>query len=815
MTAERRQRVLELLDATLAEPPGSRPAFLDQACGEDVELRRNVESLLELESAAEGFLPEPAVPLRAEEPTLEKGIRIGPYSIVEELGRGGMGTVYRAVRQDDFEKQVALKLLQRDLVNEATVRRFHNERQILAKLEHPLIAGLLDGGTTADGRPYLVMEYVEGVPIDEYCDVLGLPTRKRLGLFLKVCSALAFAHQSLVVHRDLKPGNILITDQGVPKLLDFGIAKLLDTDDTLRLELTQGAEQPMTPRYASPEQVCRQPITTASDIYGLGNLLFRLLTGRLPCGLESCRFAEVAWRIVEEEPVRPSVTIGRDENVSTTEGERHWTPESVSRTRDGDPDKLRRNLAGDVDAILLKALRKEPQKRYASVEQLSEDIRRHLAGLPVAARKGTLFYRGTKYLKRHRWRMVAGLIALLAVAGFILREQQRLETESQRERQRLESERQRAEQVIRVLRDLINLADPDRRDDAFVIQTLEDVRDRLADLKSEPELRSELLATLGRIHLKLGHTEEAWKLTEESLKLWQQQNPHDLSGLAARHNNLGAIANRFGDFGRAEEHLREAVALREQLGEESPDFVDNLHNLASILSERGTYDEAESLYRRVIDIREGSLGRDAPSMADSLMGLGSLLHTRGDFDIAEPLVSEALEIRRQAYGDQDTRVARVIDLLGSVRFGLGDLRAAEAHYREAIEIQQKRLSPEHYRLAWSERNLASLMLVRGNLEASRTLLTRARTNLAIALPEGHWRIVATDSIFGALLTAEGKYTEAESLLLESHHQLRELRGEQAIHTRDAQRWIVDLYKAWGRPEKAAPFQALKKPKLAI
>ena len=794
MIAERRQRVLELLDATLAEPPGSRPAFLAKACGDDDKLRRDVESLLKLESEVDGFLPEPAVRLE-QEPSLESGIRIGPYRIVELIGRGGMGAVYRAVREDDFEKQVALKLLQRDLVTEATVRRFHNERQILARLEHPLIARLLDGGTTADGRPYLVMEYVEGVPIDEYCDELKLPPRKRLGLFLRVCSALAFAHQSLVVHRDLKPGNILITDDGVPKLLDFGIAKLLDTENALRLELTRGSEQPMTPRYASPEQVCRQPITTASDIYGLGSLLYRLLTGRLPCGLESCRFAEVPWRIVEEEPVRPSVAVGREEKVETADGARHWTPEAVSRTRGGDLEKLRRCLVGDVDAILLKALRKEPQKRYASVERLSEDIRRHLAGLPVAARKGTMLYRGSKYLRRHKWWMAAGLSMLLAVSGLALRE-----------RQRLEAQQNQAQQVIRVLRDLINIADPDRRDDASVIQTLEHVRNELAELESEPELRSQLLATLGRIHRKLGNTREAWKLTQESLRLWQQENPEDLSGLSARNNNLGAIAIDLGDYELAEDSLREALALREQLGEESSNMVASLNNLASTLFERGAYEEAESLYRRGLDIRERTLGRDDPRVAQSLLSLGALLHTRGELADAEPLLSEALTIRRQAFGDQDTRVASVMALLGSVRLGQGFPQQAEELYRKAIEIQSDRLGESHYLVAWSERNLAALRLASGELRAARKLLHRARANLNQALPSDHWRILATDSVFGALLTAEGSYAEAEPLLLESYRQLTDQRGEQAVHSRDARRWLVQLYEAWGRPDEAAPFR---------
>ncbi len=800
MTVIHQRRVMELLDATLAEPPESRPAFLERACGDDEKLRRELESLLELEEEAEGFLPEPAVPLDAGSilgagSTLEKGKRIGPYRILDLLGRGGMGAVYRAVRQDDFEKQVALKLLQRDLVSETTVRRFHNERQILARLEHPSIARLLDGGTTRDGRPFLVMEYVEGVPIDEYCDAHQLSTRKRLGLFLRVCSALAFAHQNLVVHRDLKPGNILITPEGLPKLLDFGIAKLLDDEGALRRDLTHGQEQPMTPRFASPEQVMRQPITTASDIYSLGSLLYRLLVGRLPCGLESCRFGEIAWRIVEQEALKPSLVAGRIEEIETTTGIKRWTPESVSRTRGGDIDKLRRSLAGDVDAILLKSLRKEPQHRYGSVEQLTEDIRKHLVGLPVGARKGTLVYRTGKFFQRHRWELCLAAVVLLVMTGLLVREKQRLETE-----------RQRAVRVTGVLRGLLNVADPDRRDDAHMIQSLERARDELTVLEAEPELLAQLLATLGRIHHALGHSEKALEVSRESLQLWQRERPDDLSGLAARHNNLGALHLDRGDYDAAEASLREALGLRDQLGDESPNFVVNLNNLASILLDRGAYDEAERLYRRGLEIRERLLGRDDPQVSSSLRSLGALLHARGDFEAAEPMLREALAIRLRAYGPDHTDVASVLDLLGRVRFAQGEYWEAERHFQRALEIFRQRLDSDHADIAWSERNLGLLLLVEGDVAAARVILTRALDMLRRAKPAGHWRVAAVKSDLGSLLTEEGRFEEAESCLLEGFRDLQTVRGDHATDTRAARHRIVDLYEAWGTPDRGQGFE---------
>ncbi len=787
-----RQRVLEVLDATLAEPPGSRSAFLDQVCGDDPELRRQVESLLDLEEEADRFLGEPAVPRPGESATFGEGLRVGPYRVLERLGRGGMGTVYKAVRKDDFEKQVALKLLQRNLVSETNVRRFHNERQILARFEHPAIAHLLDGGTTDDGRPYLVMEYVDGVPIDEYCDAHLLSTRARLELFAKVCSALAFAHQSLVVHRDLKPGNILITEDGTPKLLDFGIAKLLDPDDALRRDVTSGLEQPMTPRYASPEQVRRQPITTVSDVYALGALLYRLLTGRLPCGLESCRFGEIRWRIVEREPVKPSVVVGREERVERADGGDLLTPGSVAATRDGDPDRLRRRLAGDVDAIVLKALRKEPQYRYASARELAEDIRRHLAGHPVAARRGTLVYRAGKFLRRHRLGMAVFLAVLLVAAAFLVRE-----------RQRLKAEAQRADRVTKVLRGLLNIADPDRREDT--IQTLEDTLEQLEVLEADPALRSELLATLGRIHHKLGHLEKSRELLDESLDIWRRERPEDLGGLAVRINNLGALYHAQGRLDAAEELFREVLRMPVPPGEETRTVL-YLNNLASLLLDRGAYPEAEELYRRGLGIRERAFGRDDPEVATSLRSLGALLHARGDFAAAEPLLREALEIRLKAFGGEHTQVASVLDLLGQVLHARGDSLAAEGLYQRALEIRRQRLGDDHPSVAASERNLALVLLAEGELATARILVTHAYASVLEARSPGDWRVANVESVLGALLTAEGRFAEAEACAVGGYRALAAIRGEQAVYTRDARRRVAELYEAWGRPEAAAPFR---------
>ena len=313
-----------------------------------------------------------------------------------------MGVVYLAVRADDhYQKRVAIKLVQHGLYTGAILHRFRTERQILASLDHPNIARLLDGGTTTDGRPYLVMEYVEGLPIDVYCDRHKLSISERLRLFRTVCAAVHYAHQNLVIHRDLKPSNILVSTDGVPKLLDFGIAKLLNPElSAPSLVFTESGLQLLTPEYASPEQVRGEPLTTASDVYALGVLLYELLTGHQPYRLTSRRRQDLERVICEVDPLKPSTAISRSDADTETDGTGQRTPATVSQTREGQPEKLRRRLTGDLDNIVLMALRKEPQRRYGSAEHLAEDLRRHLEGLPVMARPQTFGYRSAKFIRR-------------------------------------------------------------------------------------------------------------------------------------------------------------------------------------------------------------------------------------------------------------------------------------------------------------------------------------------------------------------------------------------------------------------------------
>lgn len=426
MTPERWQQIKEVFQSAAECAPDTRDAFLYAACAKDELLREEVEALLLSDEAANSFIEQSPLALAHDvlsnvTATAMFGRRFGSYRITAEISRGGMGVVYLAARDDDeYQKRVAIKIIKRGIDTDEVLRRFRHERQILANLDHPNIARLLDGGN-ADGLPYFVMEYIEGDPIDEYCDKNSLSTTERLKIFRAVCSAVHYAHQNFVIHRDLKPSNILVTPEGIPKLLDFGVAKLLHPEGEAETAThTAIALRLMTPEFASPEQVRGESITSASDVYSLGMLLYELLTGHRPYRLNSRWPREIAKAVCEVEPERLSTAINRIGEVSNGEKGILLTPESVSRTRDGAPEKLRRRLKGDIDNIVLMALRKEPGRRYGSVEQFSEDIRRHLEGLPVSARNERLAYGVGKFLRRHRTRVTAVVLILLTLAAGLL-----------------------------------------------------------------------------------------------------------------------------------------------------------------------------------------------------------------------------------------------------------------------------------------------------------------------------------------------------------------------------------------------------------
>jgi serine/threonine protein kinase/tetratricopeptide (TPR) repeat protein len=558
--------------------------------------------------------------------------RIGPYRLVRELGQGGMGAVFLAVRDDDvFHKRVAVKLLKRGMDTDAIVQRFRAERQILAGLDHPNIARLLDGGTTDDGLPYLVMEYVEGAPLIEYADARDLDIAARIDLFLQVSAAVQHAHQNLVIHRDLKPANVLVTAEGVPKLLDFGIAKLLNPEMAGHtMAPTAPGLQLMTPEYASPEQVRGEVVTTATDVYSLGVLLYEFLTGRRPYRLTSRTLPEIARVVCEEEPVQPSLAVTRPADPAEREpGARPTGPRS---TRVADSQRLQRRLEGDLDNIVLKALSKEPTRRYASVDQFAEDLRRHLAGLPVLARPDTFGYRASKFVRRHRGAVTAGAAVVLALVLGLVGVAWQARVASR--------ERARAEQRFADVRSLAN---------AFLF----DVHDAVRDLSGSTAAR-QLMVQKGIEYLDKLATDAG-----DRADLRRE--------LAAGYLRVGDVQGRpftanLGDSAGALASYEKAVKLYTSL-DVTPSSPVDLRR------------EAATAYLRLSEIRRAT-GDTAQAMADARTGLDLVRDTASDAT-ATPDERRDLALGYSRYGDMLATTGETAQALEYHRRALALLQALD------------------------------------------------------------------------------------------------------------------------------------------
>src|SRR6185295_13117200 len=550
MDSERWHEVDRLFADALDRPPAERPAYLDEACGGDAVLRREVERLLAADQAGSRFLvSSPGELLRLVLDRQEEGGSLGPYRLLRKIGSGGMGTVYLARREDEhYQRDVAVKVLRSGLATTEAFHRFLAERQILANLEHPNIARLYDGGSTDDGRPYLVMELVEGVPVDQYCDQHRLTVDQRLALFQKICAAVQYAHQNLLVHRDLKPANILITPEGEPKLLDFGIAKRLAPQPGSSLQETRTGLRMLTPSHASPEQVRGEAITTASDVYSLGVILFELLAGRGPYQISAELQYEIERATCEQEPDRPSAALLRPGSPSA---------EETALARKTRPQALARRLRGDLDNIVLTALRKEPRRRYGSASQLAEDLERHLQNLPVTARPDTLRYRTRKFVRRHRTAVAATVAVILLVAGAVasLAAQGRV----------LAQERDKARYALSFLVDTFKQADPyhTQGERLTAREILDQGADRISrELAGQPDVQAAVMDAIGEVDLGLGRYDKAEPLLKRSLALrWQVLGTTSLE-VAESLEHLAALRNERSDQAGAESHLREALAIR-------------------------------------------------------------------------------------------------------------------------------------------------------------------------------------------------------------------------------------------------------------
>jgi serine/threonine-protein kinase len=848
-----------LLDEALDLPAAERLAFLDRACGDRQELRGLVGRLLANLQTESGFLApggalespvletlhDPGASPTGAEPRGE----IDRYRVVRELGRGGMAVVYLAERADgQFEQQVALKLIKRGIDTDEVVQRFERERQIMARASHPNLARLLDGGATAEGQPYFVMEYVEGLPIDRYCDEQRLTLRERLELFLGVAEAVAYAHRNLVVHRDIKPSNILVTPGGEAKLLDFGIAKLLGDDDE-DSNLTRTGSRLMTPAFASPEQVRGDPVTTASDIYQLGLLLYLLLTGRAPYRLgEGPGGTTLQQAILEQPPTRPSAVLD-DAERSDPSGEQ-TTVDEIGKRRRATPPGLKRELEGDLDNIALAALRKEPERRYPTVSQFIEDMRRYLDGRPVSARPDTLAYRASKFVRRHRVAVSLGMTALwllLAFAVTMTFQAGRIA----RERDRANVEAATAERVTEFMIDLFEVADPGTVGAATI--TARELLDRGAqqisgELHDQPEVRAALQDTIGRVYQKMGLYDSAEPLLVQALELRRSHLGGEHADVATSLNHYGWLLEQKGDYDDAEPLLRESLELRRRaLGDRHLLVSESIGDLALLLYHKGDYEAAEPLFVEAYEMRRALLEEEDAALADVISNHGLLLQRVGKLDAAEAKHREALRIRRQAFGDVHAFVAISLDSLGNVAFDRNDLAAAESLIHEAFEMRVQLFGERHPEVSHSLNNLASVRYMRGDLEGAERSFRRLveidrdllgaehpdygqsvsnlgsvlhkRQNLAEAEPRfrealaileatldaDHFQLAVTRGNLGSCLVDQERYAEAETYLLEGLRGMRASLGEDHARTHMVSSRLAELYTAWGRPEDAARY----------
>ena len=709
MTPEEWRAIKEILDGALELPAAERSAYLDLHCGGDLDRRRKVESLIEADDRAWSLMEAPAaasfgIPSHAGPAS---GDRIGVYQILGELGRGGMGIVYLARRADEhFDKKVAIKLASVGIGGDSLERRFRSERQIVASLDHPNIARLLDGGSMPDGRPYLVMEYVEGARLLEWCEARKLSTRGRLEIFLEVCSAVQYAHQHLVIHRDLKPANVLVTDDGVVKLLDFGIAKLIDPEPAGETaDRTATLLRLFTPDYASPEQVRGEPVTTASDVYALGVVLYELLTGRRPYRTSDSSPAEMVRVVCETEPPKPSTAF----RGSADRGEA--------------PGRREKTLSGDLDTIVLKAMRKEPARRYSTVSGLAEDVRRYLQGLPVAARPDTLGYRAGKFVRRHRAAVSATALFSIALAGGLvmtLREARRARAAEARAERRFNDVRTLAHSFLFEFHDAIRDLPGSTPARALVVRRALEYLDGLArESAGDPGLRRELAEAYQKVgdvegnpyHQNLGDLKGALASYDKAIALLEpvvassKATDAERSTLANAYLVGGGMRVVAGDPARAVVLAEKGLALRRRLARSDPrdgkratDLAQALQIYAFNLSAAGKSSESfEALREQAAILRDRlaaapsdrplrrSLGLNLYLTAGALQSGGDFDGARGAFERAALLLSDLLR--------EDSESIQLRRDLGWVRMDLGtlhrsrdDLTAALSEYRLALPL---------------------------------------------------------------------------------------------------------------------------------
>ena len=789
--------VARIFDEALTLPREGRMQFIDRACGGRDALRREVASLLTAHDGAGHFLNQSVL---QEQPGITQfadpllGRSIGPYVVERRIGGGGMGDVFLGRRDDQtFDLLVAIKVIRRGILGEETIRRFALERQLLANLTHPNIARLLDGGTTEDGQPYLVMEYIQGERLDHWCDARCLSIDARIDLFLQICEAVREAHRHLVVHRDLKPGNVLVTDEGIVKLLDFGLARWVSPRAHPTGDATQTIERRLTPAYASPEQIRGESVTTTSDVYSLGVNLYELLTGRSPYTVSTKDSRRLEKAICDDEPTRPSETVTRPGRVV----------DEICRRRSTDSSRLCRRLKGDLGTIIMTALRKEPERRYASVEQLAEDIRNERRSLPILARPDTFGYRAQRFVQRNRLAVVGAVAMLLVLIGstvvsfnFALREaaarererEQRLAAQLERDRA-VEAERvaeQRADE-LELVSDFqaSQFADIDlemmglRLRDQLIVERLNALRLHDTDEISEESARQMLdQALAGMNFTNMARASLEQNVFQRGLHAIDEQFAAQPGIRALLLQRIAGTMHSLGMADSAEEPLQQAIALKRELyGDQDIRTLEAISRLGSLRMLQSRFTAAETAAREAWIGMRRSIGTDDPRTLVVATVVAAAIRSQGDRDGAEAILTDALESARASLGDEHHTSLYLMNQLGYLHLLQGRVDVAEPLIRHVIDSYQ-RAGEETHGEAMRALGYLSLVLLRQGrsdeaLDKSRQLLALRRVERG----DDHISTILAASDLGRQLIALQQYEEAELLLHNTIERSQRILGE--------------------------------------
>lgn len=713
------QKIEALFHATMEKPASEREQFVRSQTN-DIVL---IEEVLSLINSAEGETLSSPLQNAAGQmyESLDDnfvGSELGHYRITQRIGAGGMGTVYKAERADGvFDKLFAIKIVKKGMDSEHIVQRFKMERSILARLSHPNIAGVIDGGITDDGRPYFVMDYVEGKPINTYCDSNNLSVQQRIGLFRTVCEAVHYAHQNLVIHRDLKPSNILVTEEGQIKLLDFGIAKLLDEDQDG--ELTQTNMMLFTPAYAAPEQFLNSKlVSTSIDIYALGVILYELLSGRRPF-VASRTAEEYRIHVLTSEPPKPSTVISRHTLRDTATESSELKAEDICKYRGTVMKALQKNLQGDLDIICLMALRPEPDKRYLSAEQLAADLSRHLNLQPIIARPDSFAYRFNRLFARHRPAFIAGLLATMVFLTTVMFYTRQLT----KERDLALREQERTQEVVQFVTRLFHASDPMEGGNGEI--TARELLDEgaiqvKAELQSRPEIYAQLSHLLGEIYFELGDENKATEFLQAAAFTQERLYGENSADSVATNRVIGQIHQNNGDYGLARKHLTLAYETAiKHFGEVHNEIHECLLALAYLTETDGNYAEAEVLYKKSLDVAKQLNSEDKTErVAKSMSDLAGLYRFQDRFPEAEALLREALAMQQNYFKEEHLHTLSTKRILAGLLREADRFEESEALYKNIIQARTEILGPEHIEVLHTWNSYSQLLDKKGDSQGA-------------------------------------------------------------------------------------------------